>query len=175
MRISAQEEYGLRCLLAVARLGNGRGYGEPLSVNQIALAEGLSNQYAAKLLSLLRRTNIVTSTRGASGGFHLARPAHRITVLEALQALGGGFIIDSEKICSTFPGRQEECTHLAECSMRPMWNTLIRHVTSYLSRITVQDLLDEEAVVHHRAEDYMREASKQTVSLLHSNNKGANS
>ncbi len=74
MNLSSQEEYGLRCLLQVAA----HGAPEPLSIAQIAVAEGISPEYTAKLMRLLRKGGLVDSTRGAGGGYRLARqPAER--------------------------------------------------------------------------------------------------
>ncbi|MGB9605411.1 MAG: Rrf2 family transcriptional regulator, partial [Bryobacteraceae bacterium] len=84
MKISAQEEYGLRCLLQL-----GRRPGEMLTIRDIAQAEGLSREYVAKLMRLLRRAGLVRSVRGQAGGYVLPRPLEKITVAEALEALGG--------------------------------------------------------------------------------------
>jgi Rrf2 family protein len=73
MQLLASEEYGLRCLLRVA---HARG-GEPLPIAEIARDEGISPEYAAKLLRRLRLAGLVRSVRGAEGGYLLARPAGR--------------------------------------------------------------------------------------------------
>ena len=91
MHLSAQEEYGLRCL---ARLARHEG-ADPVRIQDIAEAEGLSPEYVAKLMRILRNGGIVTSTRGAAGGYHLRRPAAEITLWEAIEVLGGPFFHDS--------------------------------------------------------------------------------
>src|SRR5258708_12836034 len=75
MRLTAQEEYGLRCLLQVAR-------GEEGSVTtpEIAEREGLSQAHVHKLMGLLRRAGLVESVRGRKAGYQLARPAGQINV-----------------------------------------------------------------------------------------------
>ena len=85
MQLLAQEEYGLRCLLQVAQQ---RG-SDPLSIQAVAEAEGLSPEYAAKLMRALRQAGLVQSTRGAAGGYRLSRPPASITVWDVIQALGG--------------------------------------------------------------------------------------
>ena len=84
MKISAQEEYGLRCLLQIAR----RGEAASPSITEIAEAEGLSAPYAAKLLALLRQEGFIESTRGRSGGYRLNRPPTEIRIGSVLTALG---------------------------------------------------------------------------------------
>ena len=68
MKITAQEEYGLRCLLRLARAGDGRS----LTIPEIAADEGLSVPYVAKLLAVLRQAGLIESVRGRSGGYRLA-------------------------------------------------------------------------------------------------------
>ena len=72
MKISAQEEYGLRCLLRLAKAESGVA-----TLPEVAAAEGLSVPYVAKLMAVLRHAGILDSVRGRSGGYKLARPARR--------------------------------------------------------------------------------------------------
>ena len=83
MHLLAQEEYGLRCLVQLARH---RG-SSPLTIPEIAAAEGLSPEYTAKLMRALRQGGLVMSTRGAAGGYRLARPAEEVTAWEVLEKL----------------------------------------------------------------------------------------
>ena len=76
MKISAQEEYGVRCLLQIG----GRGLGASLTIPEISRAEGISSHYVAKLLRVLRRGGLVKSVRGQAGGYTLSRPLSEITV-----------------------------------------------------------------------------------------------
>ena len=77
MKISAVEEYGLRCLLQLARTASE----QPLvSAEEIAIREGLSVAYVEKILSQLRKAGLVKSVRGMYGGYQLARPADDIRV-----------------------------------------------------------------------------------------------
>ena len=76
MKLSSNEEYGLRCLL---RLGY-EGPGGSLTLPEISQAEGVSEAYAAKIMRILRRGGFVKSARGKIGGYTLARPAAEIVV-----------------------------------------------------------------------------------------------
>lgn len=157
MKISAPEEYGLRCLIAVARHQAGD---RPLSISEIARREGLSNQYAAKLLGQLRKHGLVKSIRGLMGGFILARPAHAISVIEALQAVGGGFEVEGVGLCSHFTGKAEFCVHLSACSMRPMWLTITRHISEFLQSLSIADLLKEEEEAGQRMHRSMQQIAQ---------------
>ena len=86
MKVSAQEEYGLRCLLQLARLAGG----EFLTLGQIAAREGISQANAGKVLWLLNKAGLVNSTRGTKGGYTLARPAAEIRLSEIIKVLDEG-------------------------------------------------------------------------------------
>ena len=81
MKLTTQEEYGLRCLLQLARDG-----GRSLTIPELSRQEGISAANVAKIMRVLRRAGFVRSTRGQSGGYALARPAEQIMVGEVLAA-----------------------------------------------------------------------------------------
>jgi Rrf2 family protein len=139
MKLSAQEEYGLRCLLHMAR----RSDGASSTIPEISRAEGLSVPNVAKLMRILRMSGFVASARGQTGGYRLARPADRITVNEILGSLGGTLF--SATFCNRHSGVQEECSHNADCSLRSIWSTLQNIVEDVLAKTTLQDLLCTES------------------------------
>jgi Rrf2 family protein len=138
MQLLASEEYGLRCLLRVA---NAEAQG-PVSIPVVARAEGLSADYVAKLLRRLRLAGLVRSTRGADGGYRLARPAAEITLWCALEALGGEFFGDA--FCACHAGQKRRCARSSDCALRPLWRELQAAVRQRLEGIRVADLLREE-------------------------------
>lgn len=135
MKISAQEEYGIRCLLQLGR----RGEGASLTIPEISRAEGLSNHYVAKLMRILRRGGLVKSVRGQAGGYVLARPLSQITVGEALAALGGRLY--EPGFCDHHVGSENVCLHTTDCSIRSLWRRLQQAVDQVLARTTLMDLL----------------------------------
>ena len=64
MKLSSQEEYGLRCLLQIARAGEGASR----TIAEVSEREGISAPNVAKIMRLLRRAELVRSTRGKAGG-----------------------------------------------------------------------------------------------------------
>lgn len=138
MQLLAQEEYGLRCLLQVARHQGSR----PLTIAQVAEAEGLSPEYTAKLMRALRKGQLVVSTRGAGGGYRLARPAREITPWQVLRLLGGSFFDDS--FCEAHPGLLKDCVHTPDCAVRSLWRKLEGTVRALLESITLEDLQQPE-------------------------------
>src|SRR5262245_44582535 len=84
MKITAQEEYGLRCLLSLARAHGGQS----LTIPEISAAENLSQPYVGKLLAVLRQSGLVESVRGRTGGYHLSQQPQNIRLGMVMRALG---------------------------------------------------------------------------------------
>jgi len=138
MKLTAQEEYGLRCLLRLARHPSG----ESLTISELSQAEGISGPYVAKLLRILRRGGFVKAARGQSGGYTLARPASQIVVGEALALLGGRLF--EAAFCNEHAGVEMLCTNTVDCSIRSLWRTVQLVVDQVLARTTLQDLVSDE-------------------------------
>ena len=82
--VTSKSRYAVVALAELARSGT-----EPVPIGQIAERRGMPMQFLEQLFSTLRRAGILTSHRGAKGGYTLARPPDEITVLEVVQALDG--------------------------------------------------------------------------------------
>lgn len=137
MRLTAQEEYGLRCLLQVAREQEGA-----LTTPQLAEREGLTPAYVHKLMRLLRRGGLVKSVRGRKGGYQLARPAGQITLDAALVSLGGSLY--SAEFCAQHKGVARICVRHRDCSIRAVWMAIDRAVQRALGDTRLSDLLRSE-------------------------------
>jgi Rrf2 family protein len=139
MKISALEEYGLRCLLQLAREGAEPDGTTSLSARQISEREGLTLDYTSQILAELRRAGLVTSLRGAHGGFRLARPAKEINVGELFRAFDGPI---AEDLCGVYTGTRDVCAHASACSVAPVWAELARRIYGFLDGVTVADIAD---------------------------------
>lgn len=135
MKFSAQEEYGLRCLLALAH----RGDDASMTIPEIARHEGLTEPHAAKILAILRRENFITSTRGQSGGYRLAKAPRDIRVGDVLQTLGGRLYEDT--FCAKHTGIEDECTHFQDCSLKGLWSRIQAAVDMVVYKITLEDIV----------------------------------
>lgn len=138
MKLSAQEEYGLRCLMHMARLEPGQS----LSIPEISRAEGLSIPNVAKLMRLLRLGGFVESVRGQSGGYTLSRPPEDIFVGAVMDGLGGRFY--TPKFCDRHSGLDRTCSHTSDCAIRSLWMTVQDVLDSVLRKITLKDLICNE-------------------------------
>jgi Rrf2 family protein len=153
MKLSAQEEYGLRCLLRVANAGEG----ESLTIPEIGRAEALSIAYVAKLMRILRQRKLVKSVRGQTGGYTLARSPEDISVGEVVAALGGRLF--GPGFCDQFSGLKRMCTHSVDCSIRSLWRAVQSAVDSVLAGITLKDLLQTESDMNVRLQPLVPNAA----------------
>ncbi|MGC2234684.1 MAG: Rrf2 family transcriptional regulator [Pyrinomonadaceae bacterium] len=140
MKISAQEEYGLRCLLQLAGLREN----ESLTLPQIAEREGISVANAGKLLWLLNKAGFVQATRGTKGGYSLARAAGEIRLSEVIKVLDADVL---NKHCESYTGVLDTCVHKGDCGIRPVIVGLHEIVENALSQITLAQLVGNEASV----------------------------
>lgn len=138
MKITSQEEYGLRCLLQLAKAGPEAS----LSIGDIAEREGLSTPYTAKLLSVLRQEGFIDSTLGRSGGYRLAKPADQLGLGTVMHAIGER-LFDEDQYCNKHAGTETAgtCVHLAGCNLRSLWQTLEGCMQHILNGLTLADLL----------------------------------
>lgn len=152
MKISAQEEYGVRCLLRLARAG------QSLTIPEIAHAESLSAPYVGKLLGVLRQAGFIESVRGRSGGYHLARPASEIRLGGLMLALGEP-LFDDPGYCEKHAGPETvgPCVHQEGCSLRGLWQTLEQWLRHTLDQITLDDLLHQEIPIVQQLKKQLRD------------------
>jgi Rrf2 family protein len=139
MKLSANEEYGVRCLV---RLGYAGFAGQGLTIPEISQAEGVSTAYAAKLLRELRKGGYVKAARGKEGGYTLARPADQIVIGDVVGLLGGR-LFESD-FCDSHSGQVAICTRSVDCSVRSLWRAVQVAVDQVLSKATLRDLLQNE-------------------------------
>ena len=137
MKVTAHEEYGLRCLIRLGQAGPGGRHTIPELIGN----DGLSEAYVGKLLRLLRLGGFVTASRGV-GGYSLARPASRILLRDVMAVLGERLYGDD--FCETHVGERKTCVRNADCSLRVLWHTLQLAVDDVLKRTTLEHLLCSE-------------------------------
>lgn len=145
MKITAQEEYGLRCLLRLAR----QALGEPMTIPEIATAEHLSIPYVAKLMHILRQAELVESNRGRTGGYVLARSPEEIGLGQALAVLGEP-LFDDPGYCERHQGTDHApggCVHTTDCAVRAVWRSLGDLIADVLHRVSLAELLTPESAM----------------------------
>ena len=143
MRITTWAEYGVICALHLAR----RADEGPVTGRDIAAREKLPADYVEQILLRMRRAAIVVSTRGAKGGYALARPSSEITVREIISAAE---LVTFDLHCESHPVDEVRCSTAHECSVRPVWMMLQRRIDEVLDSVHLSDLLESEAQVRKR-------------------------
>jgi Rrf2 family protein len=141
VKLSTQEEYGLRCLLQLARAGEGAS----LTITEMSEREGISSPNVAKIMRILRRAGLVKSTRGKTGGYRLTRPAAEVRALDVLSALGGRLF--DTTFCDRHAGVERHCLNTRDCSIRPVLRGLQQAVDQVLGELTLASLLPSEGEV----------------------------
>jgi Rrf2 family protein len=143
VRITTQAEYGLICALHLARrIDDG-----PVTGREIAAGERLPPDYVEQIMLKLRRAEIVRSTRGAHGGYQLARDPGRISVRDVIAASEHSTF---EVHCTSHPVEEERCASSHDCSIRPVWMLLQRRIDDVLESVRLSDLLMQESEVRER-------------------------
>jgi Rrf2 family protein len=144
MKLSTQEEFGLRLLLQMARH-------EPKSVTlaELSQLEGISQPNVAKIMRILRKTGFVKSTRGQSGGYTLQRRGAEVRVSQVLWAMGER-LFDSS-FCDRHAGVEASCAHSGDCSIRPVLIQIQVAIDQVLGKLTLAQLLCSEREMRSRA------------------------
>jgi Rrf2 family protein len=144
MQISTKTEYGIRCLLRLAR----QPEGEAMSITDIAQLEHVPKHYAQQILMRLRRAGLVKSTRGTEGGFALAHPADSISIAQVLRVLEG---VPFQDTCDHF-NKRTDCGHTGDCSIRPIWQVISNRLWDSLDRINLLHLISDEKTMGRKLE-----------------------
>ncbi len=144
MIFTTKAEYGVRLLIQLGRHGNGH----PVSLKAIAEAENLPLAYCERIAALLKKADLVVSTRGAHGGYVLARPAEEITMDQAVLALEGA-IAPMDCFLDDTDGRVQ-CSHHGHensgtCSTKLLWTRVQMGVIRSLQRTTLAELVEFDA------------------------------
>jgi len=135
MKISLRTRYGLASLLSMAVKGEAE---ERVTVISLSEKLKISKIYLEQVFALLKRSGIVISTKGAQGGYNLARPAKDITIYEVLSATETSLF---EKADETVADENIENTLRAA-----VFDPLDASIKETLSNITLEDMVNQSAV-----------------------------
>ena len=135
MMISTKGKYALQTLIDLAQHQTEENC---VPLKAIAERQDLSMKYLEAIVSMLNKGGLVRSTRGKDGGYHLAKPASAITVADVMAMTEGSLApVSCLDTCA-----EGTCSHVNSCLTLPMWQHLDAIIDAYLSRVTIQDLID---------------------------------
>lgn len=136
MKISTKGRYGLKAVIDIAIHGDT----EPVSLSDIAIRQNISIRYLEQLVSKLKKANIVTSMRGARGGYSLAASKNEISVGAILRALEGDL---SPVHCSEVTENGDPCKDSGQCITKIVWKRISDSVNHAVDSLMLADLLEE--------------------------------
>jgi len=140
MLFSTKAEYGVRLMIELGRQPGST----PISLNSVAEAEHLPLSYLEHLVAKLRKAGLVTSTRGAHGGYRLAKPAAEIRMDDVVQALEGQ--IAPMECFHESPEGRVLCSHEEDsaggCATKLLWTRVQNGVNKALAGTTLEELVE---------------------------------
>ncbi|HHI76925.1 MAG TPA: Fe-S cluster assembly transcriptional regulator IscR [Gammaproteobacteria bacterium] len=144
MRLTTKGRYAVTAMLDLA-IHHGEG---PITLADIAQRQGISLSYLEQLFSRLRKRQLVSSVRGPGGGYTLGRDASEISVAEVITAV-------DENVDTTRCGGAHNCQDNQKCLTHELWHDLSDRIHDYLSRISLDDLMQRREVqeIAQRQED----------------------
>jgi Rrf2 family iron-sulfur cluster assembly transcriptional regulator len=135
VRLTTKGRYAVTAMLDLA-LHHGQG---PITLADIAQRQGISLSYLEQLFSRLRKRELVSSVRGPGGGYTLGRDAAEICVAEVISAV-------DESVDTTRCGGAHNCHNNQRCLTHDLWQDLSRRIHTYLSQISLHDLMQRRGV-----------------------------
>ncbi len=134
MKLSTRARYGLRAVIDLALFGEN----ESVSIQSIAGRQRISVSYLEQLMALLKKAGLVESSRGAMGGYRLARPMEEISVGDVLRALEGSLE------AAECPGNESQSTCQGEqCMAKYVWKRINDSITEAVDTLTLGQLIEE--------------------------------
>jgi len=134
MRISTKGRYALAAVISMAQHYNN---GEYITVISISEKLGISKIYLEQVFSMLKRGGLVTSVKGAQGGYLLSRTPGTISVYDVLSAVEGSLFETTEDTVTSTAPEIEKAMRLAA------FDTLDKSVKDTLTHVTLDDLMSE--------------------------------
>lgn len=133
MKISTKGRYGLRAFIDLASYGTE----EPVSISSISSRQDISERYLEQLMALLKKADLVKSTRGAGGGYMLAKDASQVSVGDVLRALEGNMEPAS---CAAF-NPEETCAAEDTCVTKYVWQKINKSMADTVDGIMIDTLV----------------------------------
>lgn len=142
MKLSTKGRYGLRAMVDLAV----HSEEEPVSISSIAARQNISESYLEQLLAKLKKAGLVTSVRGAGGGYIPSKSAEEISAGDVLRALEGSL---DPVDC---PGLTEEkgCGGADVCVTKYVWKRINDSINRTVDEIKISDLVRESREVAQR-------------------------
>lgn len=133
MKFSTRTTYGLRAIIKVAKAREE----ESISLSQISKQENISLRYLEQIFSLLKKSKIVTSQKGVSGGYQLSRSPGKIKIIEIVKTLEGDFMLFH---CLNQKGKIM-CGSKCDCGALTVLTKVQNAIYDTLDKLTLKDIM----------------------------------
>lgn len=142
MKLSTRARYGLKALIDLGL----HSENETVSLQSIAERQDISVSYLEQLMAMLKKAGLVTSSRGAYGGYRLGRPAEEISVGDILRVLEGGL---EAAVC---PGIENDgtCHGSDVCVAKNVWKRINNSITNAVDTLMLGELIEESRIAHEK-------------------------
>lgn len=137
MRLTTRGRYAVTALLDLAL--QEQKHELAVSLSDIAKRQEISISYLEQLFSKLRKKGLVVSTRGASGGYHIAKPINEISIMTIISAV-------DESVDARACEGKGNCQDGAMCLTHDLWNGLSEQIEKYLSTVTLDTLINRQII-----------------------------
>lgn len=138
MKISTKGRYALRLMLDLALNDNG----EYITIRSISSRQEISDKYLEQIITVFSRAGYVKSTRGAKGGYKLARPAEEYTVGMILRLIEGSLVP-----VACMEDNPNQCPRADKCATLDIWRDLDKAVSGVIDNITLSELAERQKVL----------------------------
>jgi Rrf2 family iron-sulfur cluster assembly transcriptional regulator len=146
MILSTKGRYGLRAIVDLAA----HSEEGPVSIHSIALRQNITEKYLEQLIGKLKRAGLVTSIRGASGGYLLARPPEQISVGDVLLVLEGDL---KPTECAGLDDPSTACEASGSCVTKYVWQKIYRNIEDTVSHIYLDELVAQSRELNRNGAD----------------------
>jgi len=141
LKLSTKGRYGLRAIVDLAL----HSEEETVALSSIAEREGISISYLEQLIAKLKKAGLVTSVRGAQGGYKLAKPASEVSIGDILRALEGSL---NPVDCAEVVGGESNCEGANLCVTKYVWKRISDSINDAVDHIMLSELVEESKIKH---------------------------
>jgi Rrf2 family iron-sulfur cluster assembly transcriptional regulator len=136
MKLSTKGRYGLRAMIDIALMGEDA----PVSISSVAGRQNISESYLEQLVGKLKKSGLLKSSRGAGGGYKIARRTDEISVGDILRALEGDL---SPVDCPGILDDSDGCSGADSCVTKYVWKRINDSINKTVDEIMLNTLIDE--------------------------------
>ncbi|MBE9521061.1 MAG: Rrf2 family transcriptional regulator [Proteobacteria bacterium] len=135
MRLTRAGEYAVRCVLCLAK----KGQGELVSRQDVAACGDIPSHFLAKIAQQLSRATIIEIQQGAKGGYRLLVPPEKLTLLDVIETIIGEIFLNDCVL------RPESCNASSNCAVNSVWIKARTQLRDTLREVTFAKLMEDDS------------------------------